>query len=161
MKKSELISLIENIVERKLQEVLKEDIRDHINSYVKKRVSVYTPIVAKEICEDIVNEIISSKPPKRGSSLNELYEQDDEWPTLTPSKIHDHASKVVREDSVDRHRLASMLGYGDTNTTGVGMDMMIDSSGNPVPINPSSVPDSVNKALNKDYSEVMKKILKK
>jgi hypothetical protein len=166
MKRSELKALIKEMV----TEILEDELQEQVKSYTKSVVRVYTPMVVKETCEDMVKdammEMINPKAAGK-ASINEsmslahlLNESDDEIRTLSPGDIYEHAAKTQAPNSMDRQKIAAMMGYGGMpGATGSNtIDVVHDEHGNEIPIPRNAIPASVDKALNRDYRDFLKKV---
>lgn len=161
MKKSDFKKIVHKIVEEYIENELQED----LNEIVKSKVKTYVPILVKEVCEDIItdslNEIVSNAP-SRGRTLSESVNEDD-WPTLSPSDIHAASRHMPEERSINRDKVAAMLGYGSVGGGSGGngplVDTIVDDAGNPRRVD--HVPPDLQKALTRDYSELVKAMDKK
>lgn len=138
-----------------------EQIKRLIEALVQKEVLRLLPEAVKQVMSGIISEAVvdftrSSAPETFGNShkrqaLAEA-QTSDAWPTLGNGVL-------------DHTRMADMMGYGDlrptgymgtSGGTGVVVDSYLTEHGTPVPIDPSSIAPSLQKALNRNYTDLVK-----
>ena len=138
-----------------LETMIRKVVQEEFKVSAKKYIRAYVPIVMKEVVDDLVearlNEIVntSNKRPLK-ESVKAGYE---EWPTLGGG-----IATTTRSPQMNRSKLATLLGYGDTASTVNTIDTMITESGTPVAIPQDTIPKDLVQALNKDYRKFMKAV---
>lgn len=132
-----------------------DQIKAYIQKLVKEEVAKIAPQLIREtltrglghLIVEAADAMTDRESTMRGNSkkrvaLTESYDAE-EYPTVTGRAF-------------DSTRMAELTGYGDLkkvgqSTTGITIDHAITEAGNPVPIRPDQIPESVQTALNKDY----------
>jgi hypothetical protein len=151
LKKSNLKLMIREIVREEVKIALRTELKalsenqiEKLNGTVKLDKSDKTelkPLAKDPVLNKILNETRGGVPQEGGiqAKTSEL----EEWPSVGgPDKVYDSTS------------MASLLGYNSVGNPQAGVaqtarDMNMDVN---------SVPDSVAKAMTRDYSELMKVI---
>lgn len=139
-----------------------EQVKRLIEALVQKEVRRLLPEAVKQVLGGIISEAVidlSSAPqaPVGNSHKRRAITEStghEDWPTL--------GGGVMGSD-----RLAEMIGYGDLRPNGDGsrggitLDHALTESGNPIPIDPRSIPKEVQDALSRDYTDLVKAWSKK
>ena len=157
MKKSELVSLIENMVSKEVKKqintiFISEGIRSirENNKFDIKLKNVKVPLIEKNVKQkeikytsnNVLNEILNNT---KGGILQEG-DGSEEYPTLGGGTF-------------DTNRMTELIGYGKSDETkrDVGAVETIKKAG----LSVDDVPDHVTNALTRDYSDLMKAMDKK
>lgn len=140
-----------------LQEIIREVVREEFKLTIKEYLKTYVPAVVGSVVHDLVEqqllEFNSTSNNKRGTLREALELETDEWPTLNGIQTTSKAPVF------NRGKMASMLGYGDDAQRGQNtLTMTLTSEGNPVPVDPNSIPEEIVNVINKDYRGMLKKL---
>jgi len=155
MKKSELVSLIENIVRKEVRKQIDTIfISEGIRS-IKKNNGVITKQKSNKLT---VKPKIQKKKPIRYTSNESLNDILNETKGGLPSEGKEEYP-TMGGGTFDSSRMSELLGYGksDEGKRNVGAVETIKKAG----LNVDEVPDHVTDALTRDYSDLMKAIDKK
>lgn len=156
MKKSELREIIREIVRREFRESIKE----HLN--------VHIPLVLGETLVDLVDRRVKTAikehvgvSTKNRNSLREEFDVGEEWPTLGGG-----TETTSRSPVMDRSKLAAMLGYDQSLSSPSHGNInrvaeIVTDSGVVKPLDPNATPEYLLKAMNRDYSTLLKKMNEK
>jgi len=127
MNKDDLEALIEHIVHKELEKMLPKLVKESMAN-----------VFSNLLTEGNVNN--SRKRELLETSYNDPSELD-EYPTFDRNKF--------------RANYASMMGEG--NKEEITMNYMTgnDASGTPLPIDPNSIPETVKKAINRNYKDIL------
>ena len=155
MKKSELVSLIENIVRKEVRKQIDTIfISEGIRS-IKKNNGVITKQKSNKLT---VKPKIQKKKPIRYTSNESLNDILNETKGGLPSEGKEEYP-TMGGGTFDSSRMSELLGYGksDEGKRNVGAVETIKNAG----LNVDEVPEHVTDALTRDYSDLMKAIDKK
>lgn len=135
-----------------------EQVKRLIEALVQREVKRLLPEAVKQVMSGIISEAVvdfTSTRQHESVPMGNSYKRqalaevhtDDAWPTLGGGVL-------------DRSRMADVMGYGDmrpsSRGTGVVIDSYLTEQGTPVPIDPNSIAPELQKALNRDYTELVK-----
>ena len=155
MKKSELVSLIENIVRKEVRKQIDTIfISEGIRS-IKKNNGVITKQKSNKLT---VKPKIQKKKPIRYTSNVSLNDILNETKGGLPSEGKEEYP-TMGGGTFDSSRMSELLGYGksDEGKRNVGAVETIKNAG----LNVDEVPEHVTDALTRDYSDLMKAMDKK
>ena len=149
MKKNELRLIIRSIVREEVQMALKKELTEVFKSLKSKPITetkrVRKVVKKKRKMEKLAKDPVLNKilnETRGGIPVKEGYE---EYPTM-------------KNKTFDRTSMASLMGYGDTGSEEGGSNIAQTTQGHSGAIVKD---ESLAKALNKDYSGLMKAIDKK
>lgn len=129
------------------KQIIRNIVREELSTQLKPAIN---EVMAKMLMEmSVTNRTSSLDNTKKARAIRE-------------SSYMDSIEEYKEYPEMDRNRLATLLGYGDTNGAGRGNTITIDHAmtegGTPVPISPDQIPDHVINAMNKDYRSLMKSL---
>lgn len=150
---------LKNLIREVVLEVYKEEIQEAVSRHVKKMVSIHTPIIVKELCEDIVLKTLSENIGDIAPTLNE----DVSYRELTKSDMASYINKhPERKGSINREKiLALMDNQPAPNASGLITNVVVDEAGNEHVVPAHAIRPSLQRALTKDYREVIQKVEEK
>lgn len=129
-----------------------------IEAMVKKEVSkilpTLVPHVVKEVMVGMIMETTVSPPPasnstKRHNLMEGVLEEFEEYPTMGTKHTTNNMASLLQHSRVG----AVGLPYQSDEIT---LDHAVTEAGQPVPIDPSMVPEALRKAMNRDYRDFLK-----
>jgi len=147
-----------------------DQLRKIIETMVRAEVKRIVPTLVKEAMTQVMGQLIMEatldvdepvSPPLASNSSKRrkitearpIADDDDDYVPSVPKR--------------SRREMAEMLGYGDgmpmnevANPAGVEVSYAIGASGNPIPIDPASIPEELTEVFSKDYSALMKRLAK-
>jgi hypothetical protein len=152
MKKKQFINIIERIVEKKVKEELPKQLKEIFIKEDFKDETVDLKSLSKEFNPPDDSEIKEEVTYSNNETINKILNETkggitkpgfEEYPTLGGG-------------SFDTNRVGELMGYGksDEGKREMGAVDTIRKAG----VNVEDVPDHVQNALTRDYSEVMKAI---
>jgi len=154
MKKKQFINIIERIVEKKVKEELPKQLKEIFIKEDFKDETVDLKSLSKEFIPPDDSEIKEEVTYSNNETINKILNETkggivsnksgyEEYPTMTG-------------DTFDSNRVGELMGYGksDEGKREMGAVDTIRKAG----VNVEDVPDHVQNALTRDYSEVMKAI---
>jgi hypothetical protein len=134
--------------------VKNEQLRKLVEQLVRKEVQAQLPRLVKEVMANLILESNIGESYSEPRPIRETVGLDDEfeeYPTM--------GKRVM-----DTSHLSSMMGAPSLNSgmrpdaNLITIDSAMTENGNQIPISPNQIPKEVLKAMNKDYSQILKKL---
>lgn len=175
--KSDLSKTLRKIIREEVEQAVRQEFVNFVSlmgetKTTKKKVVKSKPkkkVVSETSIKKLVNDIVPNDTPKTkkhftsNSVLNNILNETEggvpqdgtiPQPPQQPKEGHEEYP-TMGGGVMDKSKMASLLGYGDTNPA-QGM-----TGTNGQPINPEQVPEDVVNAMTRDYGDLMKAIDKK